>query len=101
VEWTTRQDPVTFAAKSNSDLGFAMLAAAEADRLKLYADSGNEGLAECYQLLAHVQFDPRANATISCRVCRLGCICTSTTLSFRCRNGVVLCDLEVLCGVHT
>jgi hypothetical protein len=56
---------VVFTAKEKSDLGFAILAAGETDRLKSYAEPGNEDPAECYRQLAHTQYDLKANETMS------------------------------------
>jgi hypothetical protein len=58
--------------REKSDPSFAILAAAATDRLKFYAEPSNEDLAECYRQLSHIQYDLKANETMSWQAAHSG-----------------------------
>jgi hypothetical protein len=60
-----RVDGVVFTQRSKSDLGFAMLAAAQTDRISLYQNQGGEDLRECLSQLQRIRYELRANEVMA------------------------------------
>ncbi|HEV3311682.1 MAG TPA: hypothetical protein VG815_14315, partial [Chloroflexota bacterium] len=57
----SRLDPVVFTVKSKSDLGFALLAAAETGRLSMYQTDGGENSTEFWKQLRLTQYRLRGS----------------------------------------
>jgi hypothetical protein len=61
----SRTDAVIFTQKSKSDMGFALLGAAQTGRLKIYREQGAEDLEECYRQLRRIRYELRANEVMA------------------------------------
>ena len=60
-----RVDGVVFSQRSKSDLGFALLGAAQTGRLSFYTQKGAEDLEECFSQLQRIRYELRANEVMA------------------------------------
>ena len=60
-----RVDPIVFTQKSKSELGFAMLAAAQTGRIRVYEGNGAEDTEEFFRQLANITYKLQAHETMA------------------------------------